>query len=117
MEAEPVLRAAYAAFNARDIASALALMHPDVLWPNGMEGGMVRGHAAIRDYWTRQWTLIDPSVEPRRFSATADGRVDVEVRQVVRDLGGTVLKDAVVHHVYALEDDRIVSMEIRELGP
>ena len=34
---------AYAAFNRRDIDGALAAMHPDVEWENGMEGGFVRG--------------------------------------------------------------------------
>ena len=114
MAAEAVLRAAYTAFNGRDVARALALMVPDVVWPNGMEGGVLRGHAAIQAYWIRQWTQIDPSVEPLRFTPTEDGRVDVEVHQVVRDLHGAVLKDAVVHHLYALDGDRIVSMEIRE---
>lgn len=116
MKAEAVLRAAYAAFNARDVTGALALMNPDVVWPNGMEGGILRGHAAVRDYWIRQWTLIDPSVEPVRFTPTADGRLDVEVRQVVRDLKGAVLRDTVVHHVYAVDGGRIASMEIREGG-
>jgi hypothetical protein len=36
---EQLLRRAYEAFNARDIDAALALMHLDVDWPNGMEGG------------------------------------------------------------------------------
>ena len=49
MKTEAVLRAAYTAFNARDVAGALALMIPDVIWPNGMEGGTLRGHAAVRD--------------------------------------------------------------------
>jgi len=34
-----LLSSAYDAFNARDIAAALAIMHPDVDWPNGMEAG------------------------------------------------------------------------------
>ena len=42
----------------------LALMRPDVKWANGMEGGWVHGHDAVRAYWTRQWGLIDPHVEP-----------------------------------------------------
>jgi hypothetical protein len=29
----------YAAFNGRDIDAVLAVMHPEVDWPNGMEGG------------------------------------------------------------------------------
>jgi ketosteroid isomerase-like protein len=49
-----VLTRAYAAFNARNIDAVLAAMHPDVDWPNGWEGGRVRGHDQVRDYWTRQ---------------------------------------------------------------
>ena len=111
-DAELLLERTYAAFNARDIASVLSGMHPEVDWPNGMEGGRVQGHANIRDYWTRQWGLIDPSVEPRRFTMTRDGRVDVEVHQVVRDLAGRIVKDEIVHHVYAFTDGLIRSMDI-----
>ena len=58
---------AYAAFNVRDIDAVLAVMHADVDWPNGMEGGRVHGHHGVRDYWTRQWGMIDPHVEPMRI--------------------------------------------------
>jgi ketosteroid isomerase-like protein len=115
-DAEPVLRTAYAAFNARDVDAALSVMHPDVVWPNGMEGGTVSGHEGVRTYWARQWTLIDPSVQPLRFEATGDGRVAADVHQVVRDRAGRVLKEQVVRHVYGFEDDRIKSMEIRQAG-
>lgn len=77
-----------------------------------MKGGSVLGHRGIRDYWTRQWGIIDPSVEPMRFTPTGDGRVDVEVHQVVRDLDGNLLKDHIVRHIYAFEDGLIKSMEI-----
>jgi hypothetical protein len=40
----------------------------------------------------------------------------VEVRQVVRDSGGTLLVDQVVHHVYRIVDGRVLGMEIREGG-
>ena len=111
--ARVVLERTYAAFNARDIDTVLAAMHPDVDGPNGMEGGRVRGHAAVRAYWTRQWALIDPRVEPRGFTAEADGRVAVAVHQVVRDLAGKILKDDMVQHVYAFERGLITAMEIR----
>ncbi len=39
--AERLLERIYAAFNARDIDAVLAVMHPNVEWPNGMEGGSV----------------------------------------------------------------------------
>jgi ketosteroid isomerase-like protein len=112
-DAEKLLAKTYAAFNARDIDAALAAMHSRVDWPNGMEGGRVSGHGAIRDYWTRQWRLIDPTVEPKRFTVMEDGRVAVEVHQVVRDLTGKMLKDEMMQHVYAFEDGLIKSTEIR----
>jgi ketosteroid isomerase-like protein len=108
-----VLTRTYAAFNARDIEAVLAAMHPDVDWPNGWEGGRVRGHDQVRDYWTRQWAAIDPTVEPVGFSTDREGRVVVSVHQVVRDLDGRVLSDGMVAHVYRIEDGLIRSMEIR----
>jgi ketosteroid isomerase-like protein len=105
---------AYAAFNARDIEAALTLMQPDVDWPNGMEGGRVQGHEGVRDYWTRQWTLIDPRVEPRGFSTDEEGRTVVDVHQLVRDMDGNVVVDEMVQHVYVIEEGLVRSMEIRK---
>ena len=86
-----LLTRTYAAFNARDVDAVLAVMHPDVDWPNGMEGGRVHGHAGMRDYWTRQWGMLDPHVEPRRFTTDDAGRVVVDVHRAWRstsDSGG-----------------------------
>jgi ketosteroid isomerase-like protein len=112
MEVFDLLAEVYAAFNARDVDRVLAAMHPDVEWPNGMEGGYVHGYAAVRDYWTRQWQAIDPHVEPRRFTLEDDGRVAVHVYQVVRDLSGCIVTDQMVRHVYRVENGAIRHMEI-----
>ena len=109
-----LIRRAYQAFNARDIDGALATMQPDVEWPNGMEGGTVHGHAGVRQYWTRQWSMINPHVEPMTFQVDEAGKVLVGVHQVVRDLSGNVLLDRMVEHLYLLEGELIRSMEIRE---
>jgi ketosteroid isomerase-like protein len=109
---EEILRRAYTAFNARDIEAALALMHPDVDWPNGMEGGRERGREAVRAYWTRQFGLIDSHVEPERFAEDEEGRVVVTVHQVVRDLTGALVSDRRVRHVYTLRDGLIARMDI-----
>ncbi len=116
MTPEALLERIYTAFNARDVDAALVAMHADVDWPNGMEGGRVNGHRAVREYWTRQWGLIDPRVEPRGFTTEADGRITVDVRQVVRDRAGALLKEEMVQHVYRIEDGLIRSMEIRPGG-
>ncbi|MEX2237630.1 MAG: nuclear transport factor 2 family protein [Dehalococcoidia bacterium] len=112
-EEEAFLRRPYAAFNARDLDTALSMMHPDVDWPNGLEGGREHGRDAVRAYWTRQFTLIDPQVEPVSFRKEPDGRVAVEVHQVVRDLGGAVLADQTVKHVWTIRAGLVEHMEIR----
>ena len=43
-----LLERLYDRFNARDIEAALATMHPDVIWANGLEGGHVHGHDGVR---------------------------------------------------------------------
>ncbi|MGH7859454.1 MAG: nuclear transport factor 2 family protein [Candidatus Binatia bacterium] len=109
-----LLEELYRAFNARDIDAALAAMHPDVDWPNGMDGGRVHGRSAVRDYWTRQWTVIDPHVEPLGFEIDEAGRTVVRVQQTIRNPAGRVLKDEVVEHAYELEDDLIRRMDSRK---
>jgi ketosteroid isomerase-like protein len=111
-----LLKATYAAFNRRDIDAALAVMHPQVEWANGMEGGTVRGHLAVREYWTRQWGVINPRVEPLNFAEDETGRVMMKVHLVVRDLKGTVIADRIVYHAYAFEGELVKSMEIKEPG-
>ncbi len=109
-----LLRRAYREFNARNIDGALATMRSDVIWPNGMEGGTVHGHDGVRAYWTRQWGMLDPHVEPKTFETDSAGRVVVGVHQVVRDLSGKTLLDRMVEHVYTIGDGLIQSMDIRE---
>lgn len=109
-----LLTRVYEAFNARNIDAILAVMHPEVDWPNGWEGGRMIGRQAVREYWTRQWAAIDPYVEPVGFETDEAGRTIVKVHQVVRDLEGNVVVDGEVEHVYAVEDGLIKRMEIRE---
>src|SRR5215469_8022233 len=88
-----LLRAAYAAFNARNIDAALALMTLDVAWPRAFKGGVVSGPEEVRAYWTEQWSEINPHVEPVAFHPEDAGHVLVEVHQVVRNLAGAILAD------------------------
>jgi ketosteroid isomerase-like protein len=111
-----LLHEVYKAFNARNVAAVLERMHPDVDWPNGMEGGRVHGHHGVREYWQRQWKLIDPHVEPIAVEADGSGREVVTVHQVIRDLTGQVVMDRMVQHVYVIEAGLIQRMDIREMG-
>jgi hypothetical protein len=114
IDAEQRLRNLYVSFNARDIDAVLTMLAFDVDWPNAWEGGRVVGHAAIRDYWTRQWAQIDQRVEPESIVTRPDGRLAVAVHQVVRDLAGTVLAGGNVTHVYELREGLIVRMTVED---
>jgi hypothetical protein len=109
-----LLKRAYEAFNARDIDAALVTMQPEVEWPNGMEGGTVHGHAGVREYWMRQWGILDPHVDPVNFHGDERGRIMVDVHQVVHDMSGKLLLDRMVQHVYSIEGGLIRNMQIRE---
>ncbi|QNF33236.1 nuclear transport factor 2 family protein [Adhaeribacter swui] len=109
---ENLIQKAYAAFNARDIDTALSTMHPDVQWPKAFEGGYVSGHQAIREYWTRQWTEINPNVQPVGFKERQDGTLEITVHQKVKDLQDNLLFDGTVKHIYTLQDGLLRRMEI-----
>ena len=107
------LKRVYGRFNARDIETVLAAIREDVIWANGMEGGHVYGRDEVRQYWTRQWTMIDPHVEPVAFAYGPEGEVVVEVHQLVRDLHGNLLVDKMVGHVFRIENGLIKRFDIR----
>jgi hypothetical protein len=110
-----LLRATYAAFNARDIDAAIGNMTADVAWPKAFKGGFVRGPQEIRAYWTEQWGEIDPHVEPVSFHPQDEGQILIDVHQVVRDLGGALLADEHTGHLFTFEEGLISKMEIRPL--
>jgi hypothetical protein len=114
---QELLTAMYAAFNRRDIDSVLAKMHPDVDWPNGMEGGRVHGTKAVHDYWTRQWAMMDPRVEPLLIEDDPAGSTLVHVHQLVRDLSGKVLIDQTVQHLYRINNGLVERMDIGVTTP
>lgn len=114
LDTHSLIKQAYAAFNARDIDSALALMTVDVRWPKASEGGYVVGKDEIRSYWTRQWKEFDPHVQPLAIREQQDGSTEVRVRQLVKSLGGEVLADDEVWHIYRIAKGLIEQMELRE---
>jgi ketosteroid isomerase-like protein len=111
----------YDRFNARDIDGVLAALAEDVAWANGMDGGHVHGLEEVRAYWTRQWAIVSPHVEPVTFHRAADGAIVAEVRQTVYDLDGKPLegqthglKDKTVGHVFRLRDGKVTRFDIQD---
>jgi hypothetical protein len=110
---QKLIAQAYSAFNHRDIDGALAVMSESVSWPKASEGGRVVGKEEIRAYWTRQWKEFDPHVEPLEVIDREGGITDVRVHQLVKSLGGDVLSDREVWHVYTIADGLIERMDLK----
>ena len=108
-----LLERVYDRFNARDLETVLQALHQDVIWANGMEGGYVHGREEVRSYWKRQWTMVDPHVEPVAFAEGPKAEVIVEVHQVVRDLEGNLLADKMVGHIFRVENGLVTRFDIR----
>jgi ketosteroid isomerase-like protein len=118
-----LLKRLYDRFNARDVDGVLTALADDVVWANGMDGGHVQGREAVRAYWTRQWAMVSPRVEPVGFRRTQDGAIIAEVRQSVRDLEGKPLqgqthglKDKTVGHIFRLQDGKVARFDIEDLA-
>jgi ketosteroid isomerase-like protein len=116
-----VLKRMYECFNARDIDGVLGALTDDVAWANGMDGGHVHGREGVREYWTRQWAIVIPHVEPLRFDRAADGSIVVEVVQSIRDLQGRPLqdqahglRDKAVGHIFHFQGDKVIRFDIQE---
>ena len=116
-----LLKRIYARFNARDMDGVLSVLADDVAWANGMDGGYVHGREGVREYWTRQWSMVSPHVEPVGFRRTEDGAIIAEVRQSVRDLEGKPLqgqthglKDKTVGHVFRLRKGKVARFDIQD---
>ncbi|HEY9757376.1 MAG TPA: nuclear transport factor 2 family protein [Oculatellaceae cyanobacterium] len=114
MDTKKLIEQAYAAFNSRNVDSALNLMAENVSWPKASEGGRVVGRDEIRSYWSRQWETFDPRVYVLEIEDVGNGRANVKVHQLVKDLDGNVLSDTEVWHEYTIKDGLIERMDIRE---
>ena len=111
--AEALVHQAYSAFNARDVEAGVALMHAEVDWPDVPAGGFVHGRDQVRKHWREQFGQVDPHIDVARVRQTGDGRVEAEVRQVVRRLDGSGLSDDRQLHVFTIANDRIRRMEVK----
>ncbi len=104
----------YDAFNNREIETIISFMRPDVKWANGVEGGFVYGRDAVREYWINQFKNIQPELETLKFETDENNRNVVTVHQVIKDLQGNTLADAIIQQIFTIEDGLISLYEISE---
>lgn len=111
MDKEAFFKELYRNFNERNIEAVIAQMNDDVQWANGMEGGYVYGHDGVREYWTRQFTMVNAQVTPVTVKQE-HGMVIIKVRQVVHDLDDNLLVDEFVQHIFHLDNNKISAFHI-----
>ena len=110
---EDFFRELYKNFNDRKIDLVISKMTGNIKWANGMEGGFVYGQDAVRNYWTRQFTMVSSTVTPLAIEAE-NGTVKIKVHQVVHDLNGNLLADEFVYHFFHLQENKVALFEIGE---
>lgn len=113
-ENQQFLQYLYEAFNKGEIETIISVMHPDVKWANGVEGGFVYGRDAVREYWTNQYKVIQVQLETLKFETDENNRNIVTVHQIVRDLQGNLLADATIQQIFTIENNLISLYEIGE---
>jgi glutamate synthase domain-containing protein 3 len=104
----------YEAFNKREIETIISVMHSDVKWANGVEGGFVYGRDAVREYWTNQFKVIQVQLEILRFETDENNREVVTAHQIVKDLQGNLLADTTIEQNFTIENGLISLYEIGE---
>jgi len=113
IKTESPIAQAYSAFEERNIDGALALMSDSVSWPKASEDGRVVGREEIRAYAGAN-ERFDPHVDPVEVLDQGAGRIHVRVHQLVKSLGGDVLSDSQVWHVYTIANGLIERMDLGE---
>jgi len=114
--AHALLTQVYEAYNRQDFAAFSAFLTPDVDWPNQLQGTRVIGPDAVAAQWRETAKTIVVDLAPVSFSAAPDGRVVVDVNQIVRNLSGQIWSDSCVRHLFTLEGDRIARLDVEPLA-
>ena len=103
----------YHVYNARDLETLSALVQEDVDWPDGDR--RLHGRAAVRDYWSKQWTRIHTHDEVVGVVDQTPRRMVVHISQVVRDLDGAVVSSGAFEHTYEIRNGLVARMDLRKL--
>jgi ketosteroid isomerase-like protein len=105
----------YDAFNDRDFDRCVAMMAPDVVWPDEAESGLLEGGDAVRAYFDDVTAPLRARYDIITLHTEADGRVAVLARQSVTD--GSLWSSTRVLQRYALRNGLITRMHSEQDSP
>jgi hypothetical protein len=103
-----LLTSLYDAMSRQDVDGVLALMHPEIDWPNTLGEGRVQGLDALRAYWRDQFALVRLSTAMLEYREQPDGSVITKVSVSRHTLAGALWDDQVAYNRFRFEDGLIV---------
>jgi len=110
---QAVLEEAYRAFNARDLAGIRAILHPDTVWPDTLEGGAsFVGREATLGQFARIFATIVPHIELIRVLEETADTLRVESQYSVESPDGHVWTDNRATLTYHFRDGLLSGMTI-----
>lgn len=106
----------YDANQRRDLEAFRALVAPQLEWPDVTRGGVLTSPEAVADYWAYNDSIIRVEITPVEIHVAEDGRIVVDVNQVVWNRAGKLWSDLCVRHCYTLRDGLFWRMDILSKG-
>lgn len=115
-ETRKLVERLYDANQRRDLEAFRALVHPQLVWPDMTRGGVLTSPEAVRDYWAYNDAALKIEMTPIEVYALDDGRILVDVNQVVWNRSGQLWSDLRVRHCYTLREGRFWRMDMVSKG-
>jgi len=112
-----ILQMAYELFDRRDVDSLLALMTPDIEWPNLLDDSLLQGRREVRSYWEALWSVAKPRLVPKDFVEEGDHVVVAAEIEVFDPEGRSLGPPSVGIHRFTFRGDLVARFEAFRSGP
>ena len=102
----------YKALDAKDVDAVMALLHPDVDFPDQLnDDARLHGAKAVRAYYVRAFGLITAENTPTAFHPRPDGTMEVRIHHHVTSLEGALWHDGPVDYSISFRDGLIARLD------
>ena len=102
----------YKAIDAKDVDAILAMLHPEVDFPDQLnDDRRLRGHAAVRAYYEKAFSIIAGESTPTAFHPRPDGTLEVRVHHHVTSIDGALWHDGPVDYSFGFRDGLIARLD------
>lgn len=107
-----MLKYVYELFNKREVNRLLNFTSKNINWENFITGENIHGYENMFDYLIKERNTDSLYLEPISFVDNDDNTITVKTKQLIKDSGGHILSESIVHHKYNIEESIIQSMKI-----